>query len=165
MRLSTLSKIICIFFVASSAISGCKPKFLPNTSIPDNESNRKVAQFLQQYVKALESRSVPDLMALVSPDYATNLGTSSLNDNYGYEQLKEKLEKYFLLTTELRVNTHIQNIQEKDGKIFVTYYFAQKITVILPSGEQKTSLSDVNRLVLAKKVVDGKDTFEILSGL
>lgn len=147
------------------ALGACKPRLIPNSSVPDTKENHAVAAFMEDYKSAIISRSVPDIMLLVSPDYLETSGTSEPGDDYNYTQLQDKLEKTYAHIKEVTLRIHIQNITRKDDHIQVYYFYNQHSLVDLPAGEQWMALNDVNRLVLKLKGKKASDGMEILSGL
>lgn len=147
------------------ALSACKPSLIPNSSVPDTKENRVVTRFMEDYKNAIVSRSVPDIMLLVSPDYLETNGTTEASDDYNYVQLQNKLEKTYAHVKEITLRIHIQNITRKDDRIQVFYFYNQHSLVDLPTGEQWMAVNEVNRLVLKLKGKKASDGMEILSGL
>lgn len=163
MSTKTIVQVIAIGLVL--ALSACKPRLIPNSSVPDTKENRVVTTFMEDYKSAIINRSVPDIMLLVSPDYLETSGTSEPGDDYNYAQLQDKLEKTYAHIKEVTLRIHIQNITRKDDHIQVYYFYNQHSLVDLPTGEQWMALNDVNRLVLKLKGKKASDGMEILSGL
>ncbi|MES2503345.1 MAG: hypothetical protein V4534_00530 [Myxococcota bacterium] len=159
MSTKTISQILVLGLIL--VVAACKPKLIANTSVKDNRSNRAVIAFMEEYRNAIVSRSVPDIMNLVSPDYSESNGTADPNDDYNYAQLQEKLEKTYAHVKEVTIRMHVQNIFKKDGNVNVFYFYNQHSLIAMPAGEQWTAVNDVNRLVLRPK----DKSFEILSGL
>jgi hypothetical protein len=147
------------------ALTACKPRLLPDTSVRDTKDNRAVIEFLKLYKKATESRSVQEVMALVADDYFENGTRFESNDKYGYSQLADKLTQAFEKTEAITLTFYVQNIQRK-GRIFeVVYYFVERALIKYPSEARWMSANDVNRVVLRMKGSSVKDGFEIVSGL
>lgn len=163
MSTKTIVQVIVIGLLLAS--SACKPRLIPNSSVPDTKENRTVAAFMEDYKNAIVSRSVPDIMLLVSPDYLETSGTTDPADDYNYAQLQEKLDKTYSHVKEITLRLHIQNIARQEGKIMVFYFYNQHSLVELPAGEQWMALNDVNRLVLKMKGKKASDGLEIISGL
>ena len=147
------------------ALGACKPRLIPNSSVPDTKENRVVTAFMEDYKNAIVSRSVSDLMLLVSPDYLETNGTAEASDDYNYTQLQDKLEKTYAHVKEITLRLHIQNITRKDDHIEVFYFYNQHSLVDMPTGEQWMAVNEVNRLVLKLKGKRASDGLEILSGL
>lgn len=163
MSTKTIVKVIMLGLVLVSA--ACKPRLIPQTSVPDTKENHAVIAFMEEYKKAIVSRSVPDVMLLISPNYLETSGTAEPADDYNYSQLQDKLQKTYARVKEVTLRIHVQNITRKDNQIFVFYFYNQHSLVELPAGEQWMALNDVNRLVLQMKGKRVSDGFEIMSGL
>jgi hypothetical protein len=163
MSTKTIVQVVVIGLLLVS--SACKPRLIPNSSVPDTKENRIVTAFMEDYKNAIISRSVPDIMSLVSPDYLETNGTSDAYDDYNYSQLQDKLTKTYAHVKEVTLNIHIQNIVRKEDKIMVFYFYNQHSLVNVPTGEQWMALNDVNRLVLKLKGRTPSDGLEIISGL
>ncbi len=159
---------LCFFmFVAGllAVSNGCKPRLLPNSSVEDTTDNRLIAEFMAEYVKAIEQRSTEAVMALVSKDYVEEHGQSEGEGYYDYSHLREKLDKTFELVKELRLVIHLQKVIKKDDIYEVFYAFRQNALINFQSGEKWMTASDVNRLVLRMKGANLTDGLEVLSGL
>lgn len=165
MRFSLFCKLSCILLLSCASFTACKPKLLPNTSVPDTSFNRKVIEFMNLYGQAMEKRSTAELMGLVSRNYADKSASIETGDALNYDQLEEKLNKYFSMLLDLKLKLYVQNIQEKNGQILVTYHFSQNVVVKMPSGEQKANMSDFNRMILVATPKDSKYNYEIVAGL
>lgn len=164
MSTKTIAQVILIGLVLAS-VASCKPRLIPNSSVPDTKENRAVIAFMEEYKNAIITRSIPDIMLLVSPDYLETNGTAEAADDYNYSQLQDKLQKTYAHVKEVTLRLHIQNIVRKDNQFLVFYFYNQHTLVELPSGEQWMALNDVNRLALKMKGKAVSDGFEILSGL
>lgn len=147
------------------ALTACKPRLLPNTSVPDTKENRAVTDFLNLYKKATESRSVQEVMALVADDYFENGTRFESNEKYGYTKLAEKLTQAFEKTEAISLNLFVQHVQRKDRNFEVVYYFVEKALIKYPSESRWMSANDVNRMVLRMKGNTLRDGFEIVAGL
>lgn len=163
MSTKTIVQVIVIGLLLAS--NACKPRLIPNTSVPDTRENRAVLDFMENYKNALVSRSIPDIMLLVSPDYLETNGTSEAADDYNYVKLQDKLEKTYAHVKEMTLRFHIQNITRTDDRIQVYYFYSQHSLVDLPAGEQWMAVNDVNRLILKLKNKSASDGLEIVSGL
>lgn len=146
-------------------ISACKPDLIPNTSITDTKRNRAVIDFMQEYKKAVESHSVDQIMALVSPVYADRILADAPPEVLNPEQLRAKLTDALTHIKQVALSIHVQDVHEEDKLITVTYYYIEHALVSTPTGEQWNTFSDVNRMYLTKKPSKEGGGFEIISGL
>lgn len=142
---------------------GCKPALLPRSNLEDTPENRPIVDFINRYIKAVEHRSVEEVMALVASDYLETNGNTDPSDDYGYTQLRSKLELTFSKTKDLRLLVYIQKVlPQVDGTYHIIYYFKQNALMEFPSDSKWMAASDVNRLIVRKKA-DGD--YEIIAGL
>lgn len=152
-------------FLLLATLFACKPQLIPQTSVADNAENRAVVDFMDRYKQAIESRSVENVLKLVSENYLDLSGPAEAIDDYNYERLKLRLEKAFERIQDIKLGIHIQHIAHKENGIEVTYFFSEHALLDFPSGEQWMSSSDVNRIVLVPRSNDLSEGFEIISGL
>jgi hypothetical protein len=164
-QISRRPLIVLLALASFLAVSACKPRLLPNTSIKDTAENREVVKFMESYKAALELHSVPEVMKLVAHDYFDNGGTPEASDDIGYSQLEEKLQKTFAQVKSVSLRYFVQNIQRREDKIEVVYFFNEHMLVGLPVGEQWMAANDVNRMVLRAKGRRPVDGYEVVSGL
>jgi hypothetical protein len=147
---------------------GCKPELLPGTTLEDNAENRGIMHFLAHYEEAMESRSVDRLMRLVADDYFEDSGTIDASDDYGYEQLRDQLQKSFEHTKVVHLEIFLQHVgrDNERGLVLVDYRYRQRALLNFESGEKWVNLTDVNRVSL--RPVEDKDEelrYRIVSGL
>jgi len=167
LRFSRFSSSYALLLVVPLVLlfSGCKVRFIQNTSVPDTIENRAVMDFLKKYKEATESRSVKDVMELVATDYFENGTRFESNDKYGYAQLSEKLTRTFEKVEALNLSFYVQNIERDADRIKVVYYFLERALIKYPTESKWMSVNDVNQMVLRVKGRQPKEGFEILSGL
>jgi hypothetical protein len=67
--------------------AGCGGRMIPNTDVEDNDENRAVVEFVEQYRHAMEARSPAQILRLVSEDYYDDNGTPSTSDDIDYGML------------------------------------------------------------------------------
>jgi hypothetical protein len=159
------SFFLLLFLGSLFSLSACKPNLLPMSSVSNTAENRAVMQFMDKYKNAIEQHSVAEVMALVAPDFYESSGTDNAEDDYGYSQLQQKLEKAFARVKNLTLRYHVQQIARKDDQLFVYYYFNEHILADFPVGEEWMAGNDVNRLVLRVRSKAQGGGYEILSGL
>lgn len=167
MTYRSLCQAFALVAVAAAfvSISACKPRMLPNSGVPDTRENREILKFMDKYKAAIELHSVPEVMGLVAKDFFDHGGTPEASDDFGYGQLEEKLQKTFAQVKTVNLRFFVQNVQRRNDKIEVVYFFNEHMLVGLPSGEQWMAANDVNRLILRPKGRRPADGYEIVSGL
>jgi hypothetical protein len=156
-----LMSALLLFLVAT----GCKPDLIPDTNVEDTSDNREVVNLVRTYKAALETGNVDQVMALVSRDYFEDNGTPTQEDDYGFEQLADRMNRTFSKVRAIRLKIHVQHIAYQDNLITVDYRYQQRALVALPTGEEWVTHTDVNRLVLRQKGDEPAEGMEIVSGL
>jgi hypothetical protein len=169
MRSFTLAKASRFAFIAlvmASAV-GCKPDLIPGTKLEDTGENRAIADFMENYRKAMEARSAEAVLALVAEDFFEDNGNSSQDDDYGIEKLRADLARNFEHTAVIQLRLELQHAEpaEDDGNTKVYYRYLQRALLKLPAGSRWVSQSDVNRIVLRQKGDSYDDGFLIVAGL
>jgi len=161
------SLVLALSLATVTALVGCKAELIPGTSLEDTEENRAVVEFMNEYKRAVESRSSESVLKLVGPDYYEDMGTVKQDDDYGLEKLKADLQQNFDATREVRLDVIVQQVEVHDdaGLLVVDYRYLQRALLGLPAGDKWVTHSDVNRVVLRKKGELYDEGFVIISGL
>jgi hypothetical protein len=84
---------------------------IPGTKVPDTKANREILDVCERYRHALEDRDAATLLALAHPDYYEDSGTPNANDDYGYEGLKDVLQKRMAALKTVRYNIEYRKIE------------------------------------------------------
>ena len=76
------------------ALSGCANyAVIPGTKVIDTKVNREILEVCEKYRRAMEEKDAPTLLALAHPNYYEDSGTPKGDDDYGYDGLKDVLQK------------------------------------------------------------------------
>ena len=154
-----------LIFLSLVAFSACKPRLIPDSSVPDTRQNRAVMAFLDDYRKAMESKSVEAVMSLVAEDFYDRAAITAPPFAIDRTQLESKLQQTFDKVENFAVRFYVQHIEKRGNQLDVVYYFVQRALVKYPTNSDWITGNDVNRLVLRMKGSSTKDGFEIVSGL
>ncbi len=146
----------------SLAAVGCATRYIPNTDVVDNEHNRDIVRFCEQYRKAVERKDAEALLALASPRYYEDGGNVDPADDLDYEGLREWLEGRFQQTKAIRYEIRYRRIQAADaGRIYVLYTYTSSYKVPgIKQDEWRHTVAE-NRLELEH---DGK-AYKIVAGM
>lgn len=146
--------------VLSTVVVGCTGEMIPNTDVPDNNENRQVLTFVEEYRHAVESRDVGEILSLVSPRFYDDNGTISSDDDRDYDRLAEQLARFQELL-DVRYEMRYRNVTYRPDRILVDYTYTASFKVATPQGDRwETRLRD-NRIELVRE--DGE--FRIVSGI
>ena len=152
-----------IFFLAAilAVVSGCTPKFIPNTEVEDTEENRAIIAFCERYRHAVEDLNIGLLLSLVSPQYFDNSGTVTGDDDMDKAGLEVILKERFKAVESIRYEIRYRAVYTKNDVVMVEYTYTTSFRYNVdgkPHWENKTA---DNRLEISQK----DDRFLILSGM
>jgi hypothetical protein len=144
-------------------VTGCTTHYIPNTDVEDNDQNRKVIDFCEEYRRAVETENVDKLLKLADPRYYEDGGNVDASDDLDYAGLRDYLQTRFKDTRSIRYEIRYRRIGEgrKKRSIFVDYTYSASYKIPTPSGELWKHRVAENRLEL----VPNADSFLILSGM
>jgi len=148
---------------------GCASRFIPNTDVEDTEENRTIVAFCEQYRKAVESKDVPALLSLASPQYYEDGGNVDASDDMDYVRLKQYLTaKYqnvgFSDASAIRHEIRYRRVsKDKDRNlVMVDYTYTGSFRFVLPDGGEKwQNAVEENRLELMPE----GESYKIISGM
>lgn len=154
--------VTALSFALSLGAVGCATRYIPNTDVEDNDKNREVVRFCEQYRKAVERKDTEALLALASPRYYEDGGNVDPADDLDYEGLREWLEGRFQHTKAIRYEIRYRRIQPGDaGRVYVLYTYTSSYKVPgIKQDEWRHTVAE-NRLELEH---DGK-AYKILAGM
>jgi hypothetical protein len=150
-------------------LSGCASRFIPNTDVEDTQENRAIVAFCEQYRKAVETKDVPALLSLASPQYYEDGGNVDAADDMDYVRLKQYLTaKYqnvgFADASNIRHEIRYRRVtkDKERNTISVDYTYSGSFRMVEPDGSEKwQNAVEENRLEL---VPEG-ESYKIISGM
>jgi len=90
---------------------GCATvNLIPGTKVADSKVNREILDVCERYRHALEDRDPNTLLALAHPHYYEDSCTPKGDDDYGYDGLKEVLQRRISQLRTLRYNIEYRKI-------------------------------------------------------
>ena len=107
-----MNRLRLVLVALSLWAGGCATiSVIPGTKVPDTKPNRELLEVCERYRHAMEDRDVATLLALAHPNYYEDSGTPSGNDDYGYDGLKDVLQKRLAAVKTLRYNIEYRRVQ------------------------------------------------------
>lgn len=107
-----MNRLRLVLVALSLWAGGCATiSVIPGTKVPDTKANRELLEVCERYRHAMEDRDVATLLALAHPNYYEDSGTPSGNDDYGYDGLKDVLQKRLAAVKTLRYNIEYRRVQ------------------------------------------------------
>jgi hypothetical protein len=161
--LRVIRLLACAALLAGTGmIQGCSTHYIPNTDVEDDEENRKIISFCEQYRHAVELKDIGTLLKFASPKYYEDGGNVDASDDIDYAGLREYLQTKFQDATAIRYEIRYRRVIKKEDKIFVDYTFTASYKLPGDKGPDVWRRKvDDNRLEL----VPYKDEFQILAGM
>jgi hypothetical protein len=151
-----------VSLVVSLASGACSRTYIPNTDVDDNEFNRKVVEFCEDYRHAVERRSVGILLSLADEKYYEDGGTADTSDDLDFAGLKEYLEGKFKDVKAIRYEVRYREVSRgRNEEIYVAYTYSASYKVPTVYGDVWRRRVADNRLEL---LADG-ERFRILAGM
>lgn len=155
------------FLLLVAVVGGCAHRrYIPNTTIPDNEQNRKIFETIEDYRARLKDKNIDALLILASPKYFEDSGTPRPDDDYHYGDLKgiltTRLERLRSLSYDIQYrNLKVKKIADTDiaeVEVFINGAFE----VMAETGDRYKRVSDFHRFVLERV---GPNKWKFLSGM
>jgi hypothetical protein len=142
-------------------VVGCKPTLLPGTFVENTTENREIADAVEGYRRALESRDSKKVLALVSAEYFEDNGTSDPTDDYDYNALQQHLDDDLKRIQAMRVTVRLLRVNVDGDRAFADYRFQVRSLVTLPAGDQWMTRTEDNRLSFRREY----NRWRIVAGL
>jgi len=157
----TAKALVVALGLALSAV-GCAHEYLPNTDVEDNEFNRKVVEFCEDYRHAVERRNVGLLMKLADEKYYEDGATIDTSDDLDLAGLKVYLETKFRGVKTIRYEIRYRNVTlGRNNEIYVDYTYSASYQIPSPKGDVWRRTVADNRLSL----IPNGETYRIVSGM
>ena len=145
----------------ATVVSGCAGSVIPNTDVPDTAENRQVVDFVEEYRHAVEERSPPAILRLVSERYYDDNGTPSTDDDMDYDALRDHFNRWSEDVIDVRYEMRYRRVTLATDRIFVDFTYTGSFKVRDVEGERWSRRVADNRI----EIVREDDEFRIISGL
>jgi hypothetical protein len=140
--------------------SGCPRHRIAGTDIADTEDTREILAVMEKYRSAVEGRDVERLMALVSPEFRDNSGTSTPEDDLNFRNLAEALRDRFSRIENVHLDLDVRNIEVVRDAAAAVYYYTLRWE--MPGlAEQPQNSADLKRMEFKRT----GGTWKIVSGI
>ncbi len=107
---------IVAFALAVAFVSlGCRgtSNFIPGTKVKDNQVNRDIIEFIENYRLAVERRDAAALLMMASKQYFEDGGTTDGKDDYGYDALRKVLTGRFQHGKDVRYSMRYMKVNRR----------------------------------------------------
>jgi len=154
MRLARTA-VLAVFALA------CTPPRIPNTTIPDTPDTRAVLKVVEEYAAALQRRDAVALLALVSPTYFDDAGTTDPADDLDLAGLTSSLPADLARLTGLRVEIVVRTLEVAGDSAVAEVFSDAWYQVTVKGGTAPRRDTDVHRM----RFVRVQGVWKIVSGL
>ena len=163
MNLATRATHWIITFAIVGFGVGCASTYLPHTEIEDTPDTRAIYDVVVAYQNAMEQRNVDALMGLVSHRYYENSGSTERDDDdYGYEQLRDKVAPLLKENIKaVRYRVILRNIEIDDGRAWADFEYFFNFKYVEGGDEGWAQKNDFNRLEFGQE----RGRWKIIGGL
>ncbi len=149
-------------FLCALTLLGCGAHNIPNTDVEDSDDNRKVIQFCEDYRRAVERRSIGQLMQYAHPTYYEDGGNIDATDDLDYAGLKAYLEGKFRETKAIRYEIRYRRVGVgRKNTVTVDYTYSASYKLVTAEGERWRRTVADNRLELLPE----GDSYKIIAGM
>ncbi len=160
-----MNRFFLIILMITSIFSfyGCPPKYIPGTTVIDNDENRAIFILVEKYRRAYDEKDVDTIMSLVSKNFYETGGNADAQDDYNFEGLKKNLTEKFSKTRAQGLEIRIKSIDfdREKNRVSVKYNYFVKFQIILQSSDKWETSSDTAELVFVKE----NGEWKIIKGL
>jgi len=137
---------------AAAGFLACAHSMIQGTQVRDTPDNRQVLTVVHKAMAALRERDMTALLALISPRYFEDNGTADQGDDYGYQQLKDKiLPEITKLAQEVQIDVEVQDIAVEGDRARADVRYQSRAQLALPAGTKWDSNKEFNRIELVRE--------------
>ena len=122
----------------------------PGTNIPATDDNRAILETVDLYRQRLLQKNIDGVLVLASPRYFEDSGTPRADDDYGYDGLRQVLEKQLVRVKSMRYDIEYRKLTITGNRAEVEAYLNGSFELESPSGDRYRRLSDYHRFVLER---------------
>jgi len=119
-----MNRLVLALAAALVCGSACATvNLIPGTKVADTRANREILDVCERYRHAMEDRDAATLLSLAHPNYYEDSGTPLANDDYGYDGLKDVLQRRLSALKTLRYNIEYRrvNIEGHHAEVDIRY--------------------------------------------
>jgi hypothetical protein len=153
---------LAVLLIGLLALVGCSRDSIPNTDVEDNDFNRGVLEFCEEYRRAVEHRNIARLLQMASEDYYEDGGNIDTSDDLDRAGLEEYLKDRFRKTKAIRYEVRYRRIGKgRNDVIYVDYTYSASYKLATKHGEVWRRTVADNRL----EIVPHQESYRIVSGM
>lgn len=156
------SRPLVVLTAVTTLLGACAHGFIPGTQVKDTKQNREVYEVVGKALESLAKRDPATLLSFISSRYFEDNGTPQPDDDYGYQQLKDKILPHAMnVAKEVYIEAKVQDLVVTGDQAHADIRYNSRARLDLPTGTLWDSHRDFDRIRLEKE--DG--AWKIVGGL
>jgi hypothetical protein len=159
--------VLAVTALCALGLGGCvKEQLIPYTRVVDTPQNREIVNVVERYRLAMERKDAAALLSMASPDYFEDSGTPTADDDYGYDGLRQIIQRRLAQVETIRYSMQYMKVdvrrsgcsnspaaaverQRKQCLIaYVDVYFDGSFQIHTPQGDRWDRKQDPHRFEL-----------------
>ena len=150
--------------LSTLAALGCAHvEYIPGTTVVKSEQNQEIIDVIEKYRQRLVSRKVDEILVLASDKYFEDSGTPRSDDDYGFQGLREVLQKKLQRVKSLRFDIEYRSISVTGSRADVQVFIDGSFELAADSGDRYRRVNDYHKFVLEKD--KSSEHWKFLSGM
>lgn len=121
-------------------LAGCGLPLIHGTKLPATRENQEVYAVVLRYKEAMSKANWSDLLQIVSPRFHETRGTPDPSDDYGFDELRERMNHANLKKVQIvRYSLDVEKIEypnPQEAHVYVTTRFTYRY----PQSSERTGL-------------------------
>jgi hypothetical protein len=146
------SRLLVVLATVATLLGACAHGFLPGTQIRETKANREVYDVVAKALDSFAKRDTAGLLSVISTRYFEDNGTPQPDDDYGYQQLKDKiLPDAMNVAKEVFLDAQVQDLVVQGEQAHADVRYRSRARLELPNGSLWDSHRDFDRIRLEKE--------------
>jgi hypothetical protein len=162
-RTLSLTSLVFTSLFAISLLAGCTPKYIRGTKIEYQPQKQEIADLIERYRVALESKDISTLNQIASDRYYENGSTTNdPSDDYDYAGLTQVLDQIDSQVKAVKYQLKITSIDILKNTASVDVDYTGQFLFTHNEQDRWSTHADKNRITLKR---DPQGAWKIVSGL
>ena len=139
-----MNRVVAI--VALLLVTGCMPRYIRGTQIPDNPDTQAIILVMEKYRQALIAKDPPAIAKLLAPDFFDDGGTPDPADDLNTGNVQAVLEKRLSKISDIDLDVQVKSIDLHDGRASAIYYYTEhyRIPTLDPNLQTSNDLKQMS---------------------
>ena len=135
--------------VALLLVTGCMPRYIRGTQIPDNPDTEAIILVMEKYRQALIAKDPPAIVKLLAPDFYDDGGTVDPADDLTIRNVQPVMEKRLSKISDIDLDVQVKSIDIHENNAVATYYYTEHYRIPTLDPNLQTS-NDLKQMSLVR---------------